>query len=193
MQLYQPMNVRCFWLAVLIRNLAAHGAQMVVATACAQFLIWFLWHFTADAVPPALRPLLCAHATLYGTRADGGAQAQCGHSSLCVCDECNRYRHLQYGKILQWLLQSDTAAAGHVQHSVFDTPSGAALEELQAALVCEVCTIKHKLQVRNTAAVCMSTTWLQCRTMPTQAGPGLAALALMQLHGQVLVLIMTLS
>ena len=117
-------------------DLAAHGANELVATACAQYLIWFLWHFTADAVPPALLSLLCAHAHLYGSRADIGAGAQCGHTALCICKQCNRYSHLQYGRMLQRLLESDSATTVFVEQRAFETLSGAAQEHLQAGSTC---------------------------------------------------------
>ena len=140
MQGYQHPAVRRYWLAILIH--AVQSADAMISSTCASALHWFLWHFTASAVPEPLRPALRKAADIYRSRmVDCSKQgSHRGWTQPCMRRACTHRFRLKHAWALQWLLASDSAMeglpAGTKAAEVL--PVGAALAELHGNMLGEV-------------------------------------------------------
>lgn len=136
MQGYHPAAVRRYWLTVLTHNLNSNAGS--VATVCATTLLWFLWHFTASAVPRPLRSALCSAIQGFcSSTVDCTSAGNDEHGAQCTCKACPQRRRYELGQMLLWLLATDSAAASLLPAGV-QPLAGARLQELQAGMLQEV-------------------------------------------------------
>ena len=114
-QAYQPPQVRRYWLAVLIRNLA-EGA-FLVANSFAEVWMCFWTHFTASSVPVPLRASL----------------------RQAVDSFADKFSANSFHALL-WILGSDSAMARLPSQSVNAAmaPTGAGLQSMRASMLSHV-------------------------------------------------------
>ena len=137
---YQHPAVRRFWLAVVINCM--DSAQATISSTFASAMCWFLWHFTASAVPAPLRPALRRTADNFRSRTvrcpDRGGHP--GQTQPCTRTSCVHRLRLELSRMLRWLLATDCAMDDLPVGAIAaePLPASAALAEMQGNLLGEV-------------------------------------------------------
>lgn len=121
------LHILPYWLGALIRTLASDSAD--TASMALSPLLWFLWHFTAAAVPEYLRqPLVDAQRAVAATT-DGR-----GYTSTPVRARAHATLSVKVDNdALGWVLATDRATAALCAGARL--PAGDALYTLQADLL----------------------------------------------------------
>ena len=102
--------------------------------------MWFLVHHAASAMPQPLLPALRSAVDTFSTRCVGCATSSAaGHTANCTRKNCEQRRRFQLGRMLQWLLATDSATKHMPAAGDATVVIGNAMLKLHADMLQEVC------------------------------------------------------
>ena len=136
-QAHQTPAVRRFWLAVVVENSGPDDAD--ISSTFVSMLTWFLWHFTAAAVPEPLRQRMASAAH---KRHEQFARTRTVSNFANTAGALQRSNFSMDALMLMWVLKTDPATADLVQRDeVLDTymTSKDGMQAMQKHLLNEVC------------------------------------------------------